>query len=219
MSQTVNSKIIAVRPSDVALKTTDFVEKIISSILEAGEADIVGIGEGIFLACSAANMATEIAKVYLNDLCVGPVQTHGQQVTPAISIHLGQKQMGEYSKLAEIEEKAMKDLDEQTISVSRASTMDRLITVSLLKLARFEEVRIVAAGGSITDAVALAFRLGNGQISKDDVGTKLVNLYSIKMRNDPTKSIAAMSIYMQKGLSQIYSKRQSELFNRVEAGI
>ena len=141
------------------------------------------------------------------------------QVTPAISIHLGQKQMGEYSKLAEIEEKAMKDLDEQTISVSRASTMDRLITVSLLKLARFEEVRIVAAGGSITDAVALAFRLGNGQISKDDVGTKLVNLYSIKMRNDPTKSIAAMSIYMQKGLSQIYSKRQSELFNRVEAGI
>jgi DNA-binding protein len=120
--------------------------------------------------------------------------------------------------MAEAEDKAMPELEEQTVNVSRAATMERLLTISLLRLAKYEEIRLAAAGGSINDAVWLALRLANGQISKDTVGTKLVHLYSIQMRNDPTKSIAAVSIYMQKGLSPIYSKRQSDLFKKVENG-
>ena len=48
--------------------------------------------------------------------------------------------------------------------------------------------------------LSLALKLTNGQISKDPVGIKLFHLYSIVMRNDPTKSIAAVSIYLQKGI-------------------
>ena len=82
--------------------------------------------------------------------------------TSAISAHLAQKQIWDYTKLAEQEEKGMQDVAEQTISVSRAATMERLLTISLLRLAKFDEIRIVAAGGSINDAVSLALKLTNG---------------------------------------------------------
>ena len=64
----IKCKVIVIEPSDVSLKTTDVVEKIISGIVEAGEVDVVGINEAMFLVCSAINMATEIAKVYVDDI-------------------------------------------------------------------------------------------------------------------------------------------------------
>ena len=216
MSKEATGKVVAVRPSDVQMKTTDVVEEIISGIMEKGAVDVVGMGDGIFLACSAVNMATEIAKVYVDDLCIGSLELPAEGKTSAFLVHLGQEQICDYAKLAEQEEKALQDLEEQTISVSRAATMERLLTISLLRLAKFDEIRIVAAGGSINDAVSLALRLTTGQISKDPVGIKLLHLYSIRMRNDPTKSIAAASIFLQKGLSAIYSKRQSDLFKKAE---
>ena len=218
MSRESNDKVIAIRPSDVSLKTTDVVERIISGIVEAGEVDVVGIDDGIFLVCSAMNMATEIAKIYIDDIYIGSLEVPVLGKTSAISAHLVQKQTWDYTKLAEQEEKGMEDIEEQTVSVSRAATMERLLTISLLRLAKFDKIRIVAAGGSINDAVSLTLRLTMGQISKDMVGTKLVHLYSISMRNDPTKSIAAVSIYLQKGISTEYTKRQRDLLKKLESG-
>ena len=218
MSSGPKGKIIAVLPSDASAKTTDVVEEIISCILEAGEVDVVGVGDGIFLACSAVNMASEIAKVYIEDIYVGSLKAPAVSKASAIAVHLGQKQIGDYATAAEREEKGFEDIEEQTVSVSRAASLERLLTISLLRLARFEKIRIVAAGGSINDAISLALKLTTGQISKEEVGTKLVHLYSIKMRNDPTKSIAAVSIYLQKGLSTIYSKRQRDLLKNIESG-
>ena len=218
MSQEPNGKVIVIQPSEVSLKITDIVEKIISGILETGEITVVGINDSMFLTCSAINMATEIAKVYVNDLSIANLEIPVLGKTSAISAYLAQKQIWDYSKSAEQEEKEMKDVAEQTISVSRGTTMERLLTISLLRLAKFDEVRIVAAGGSINDAVSLALKLINGQISKDTIGIKLIHLYSILMRNDPTKSIAAMSLYLQKGISTRYIKRQSDLLKKLETG-
>jgi len=218
MSREPNSHFIAIRPSDTSLKTTDVVEKIISEIMEAGEVDVVGLDEGIFLVCSAMNMATEIASIYIDDICISSLEVPVLGKSSALSAHLVQKQTGDYAQLAEREEKGMEDVEEQTVSVSRAATMERLLTISLLRLARFDKIRIVAAGGSINDAVSLALKLTTGQISKYTVGTKLVHLYSISMRNDPTKSIAAASIYLQKGISTEYTKRQKDLLKKLESG-
>ncbi len=217
MSQESKDKIIVIRPSDASSKTTDVVEELISAIIEAGEVDIVGINDGIFLACSAINMATEIAKVYVDDICISNIEFPVLGKTSTISVHLTQKQAGDYAALAEQEEQEMENVEEQTISVSRAATMERLLTISLLRLAKLNEIRIVAAGGSINDAISLALRLTNGQISKDIVGTKLIHLYSISMRNDPTKSIAAISIYLQKGITREFTKRQMDLLKKIKS--
>ena len=137
----------------------------------------------------------------------------------ALCAHLSQKQAGDYSTLAQKEDTDLTDLADQTISVSRAATLERLLTVSLLRLAKFDKVKVVAAGSSINDAISLALKLANGQISKDLVGVKLFHLYSILMRNDPTKSIAAVSIYLQKGVTARYTKRQSDLLKKLTSGV
>ena len=213
-----SGKFIIIQPSDVSLKITDIVERIISGILETGEINVVGLNDSMFLVCSAVNMATEIAKVYLDDICIGNIEMPVIGRAAAISAHLAQNQTWDYSKIAKQEEEAMADLSEQTISVSRAATMERLVTISLLRLARFDEIRIVAAGGSINDAIALALKLTNGQISKDPIGIKLFHLYSIVMRNDPTKSIAAVSIFLHKDIATRYTKSQIEMLKKIESG-
>ena len=218
MSQESKDKIIVIMPSDASAKTTDVVEELISGILTEGEVNIVGINDGIFLVCSAINMATEIAKVYVDDICISNLELPVLGKTSAISVHLTQKQAGDYAALAKQEEQEMEDVEEQTVSVSRAATMERILTISLLRLAKLNEIRIVAAGSSINDAISLALRLTKGQISKDIVGAKLVHLYSISMRNDPTKSIAAISVYLQKGISRECTKRQMNLFKKIESG-
>ncbi len=216
MSQEPTGKIILLQPTDASAKITDIVEGIISGIMETGEVNIVGLNDSMFLACSAINMATEIAKVYVDDIDIASLEVPALGKVSAVSAHLSQKQVGDYSTLAEKEEKSMTDIAEQTISVSRAATIERLLTISLLRLAKFDEVKIVAAGGSINDAISLALKLTNGQISKDTIGIKLFHLYSIVMRNDPTKSIAAISIYLYKGLTTRYTKRQSALLKKIE---
>jgi len=216
MSQEPTGKIILLQPADASAKITDIVEGIISGIMETGEVSIVGLNDSMFLVCSAINMATEIAKVYVDDIDIASLEVPVLGKVSAVSAHLSQKQAGDYSALAEKEEKSMTDPAEQTISVSRAATMERLLTISLLRLAKFDEVKIVAAGGSINDAISLALKLTNGQISKDTIGIKLFHLYSIVMRNDPTKSIAAISIYLYKGLSTRYTKRQIALLKKLE---
>ncbi len=218
MSQESKAKVIVVQPTDASLKTTDIVEAIISGIMEDGEVNVVGINDSMFLACSALNMATEIAKVFVDDIDIASFEAPVLGKAAVISAHLSQKQAGDYGKLAEIEDKVLTDIGEQTISVSRAATMERLLTISLLRLARFDEVKVVAAGGSINDAIALALKLTDGQISKEPVGIKLFHLYSIVMRNEPSKSIAAVSIYLQKGVTTRYTKRQTELLKKLEKG-
>lgn len=214
MSQSTG-KIILLQPADASAKTTDVVEGIIVDIMETGEVNVVGLNDSLFLACAAINMATEIAKVYVDDIDIAQIEVPTLGNVAAVSAHLSQKQAGDYATLAALEDKKISDVGEQTISVSRQATLERLLTICLLRLAKFDEVKIVAAGGSINDAVALALKLSSGQISKDPVGIKLFHLYSIIMRNDPTKSIAAVSIYLQKGVTTRYTKRQSAVLKEV----
>jgi len=214
MSQSTG-KIILLQPADASAKTTDVVEGIIADIMETGEVNVVGLNDSLFLACAAINMAMEIAKVYVDDIDIAQIEVPTLGNVAAVSAHLSQKQAGDYATLAALEDKKISDVGEQTISVSRQATLERLLTICLLRLAKFDEVKIVAAGGSINDAVALALKLSSGQISKDPVGIKLFHLYSIIMRNDPTKSIAAVSIYLQKGVTTRYTKRQSAVLKEV----
>jgi len=209
MSQEQKEKTIVLQSADASAKITDVVEGIISGILETGSVSVVGVNDAIFLACSAINMATEIAKVHVDDIDISPLEVPAFGKVAVVSAHLSQKQAGDYAILAQQEDVAM--TEEQTVSVSRASTPERLITISLLRLAKFDKIKIAAAGGSINDAIVLALKLTGGQISKEAVGIKLFHLYSIIMRNDPTKSIAAVSIYLEKGVTTRYTKRQTEL--------
>ena len=59
---------------------------------------------------------------------------------------------------------------------------------------------MIAAGGSINEAISLSLKMASGQLTREPIGVKLFYLYSINMRNDPAKKISAVSIYLKKGL-------------------
>ena len=123
MSQEPKEKIILIQPADASAKITDVVEGIISGIMETGSVSVVGVNDAMFLACSAINMATEIAKVYVDDIDIAPLEVPAFGRVSAVSAHLSQKQAGDYAVLAQQEDKAMTDGVEQTVSVSRAATL------------------------------------------------------------------------------------------------
>ncbi len=201
MSGPLSSKVIVVGPSDVSLKISDVAERIISEIMDAGAVIVVGVGEAMFLVCSALNLSCEIAKIYINQIGFGYLEDIPRGEMAAIFAHLAQKESADYEKLVAEEEKVMDCLGDRTISVGHEIPMEKLVIRSLMALARFDEIKLIAAGGSINEAVSLALKLTEGQISRDPVGVKLIYLHSINMRNDPAKRISAISIYLKKGLT------------------
>ena len=205
MSGESSGKIIVIRPSDVSLKISDITEKIISGIMDAGAVDIVGLGDAVFLVCSALNLSCEIAKIYINQISFENIEDPILGKTAAIFAHLAQQESVDYEKLVVEEEKGLDNISDRTISVGHDIPMEKLLTRSLMALVRFDEVKLIAAGGSINEAISLALKLTAGQISRDTVGVKLIYLYSISMRNDPAKRISAISIYLQKGITTGHS--------------
>lgn len=201
MSKERKGKIIIVGPTDGSLKISDVTEEIISGIMDVGAVDVVGVGDAMFLACSAINLSCEIAKIYVNQIGFGNLEDPHLGKSEAIFVHLAQQDSVDFEKLVVEEEKAMDNIGDRTVSVGHEIPMEKLVTRSLMALTRFDEIKLIAAGGSINEAVSLALRLTTGQISKDPVGTKLIYVYSINMRNDPTKRISAISIYLQKGIT------------------
>jgi hypothetical protein len=219
MAKDDNSKLIIVRPTDVSSsKTSDFAEKIISGILESGELDVIGIGDAMFLSCAAVNMATEIANVFIDEICIDTFEVPLLEKINFVSTHLSQNKKTDFDKLVKAEESEMKNPYEQTISIARDSSLEKLLTLSLLKLSRFDRLRIMAAGGAINDAILLALRLTAGKISKDPIGIGVISLYSINTRSDDTKKIVAISIYIKKKTETQYSKRHTELLKKIRAG-
>lgn len=207
-------RVIAIKPQDLALKTSDITEKIITAIMDYGEADVIGYGEAMFLACSAINMTTEIANVIINEAYIDQIDdpTFGKIAT--ITAHLSQTKIVDTKSLVEAQDKDL--VEDQTVSVSRGITTDKLLTICLLKLSRYDRIKIMAAGGAIYDATALALKLTLGNISRDPLGVKLVDIYSIISRDDKSRKITAASIYLQKGVQTDVSQKHREFLEKLK---
>ena len=208
-------KVIVIRPSDISLKTSDVAERIISGIMESGELDVIGISDAMFLACAAINMATDIANIFIDEICIEPLEVSVLGKIPAISAHLLQTKTIDFKKLVEEEDKEI--VENQVISVGRGVNMDKLLTICLLKLSHFDRLKLMGAGGAINDAVSLALKLTTGKISRDTVGVKLIDIYSIYSREDKNRKITAAAIYLKKGITTEYSKRHNEFLKKLKS--
>jgi hypothetical protein len=206
-------RVIAVKPQDFNLKTSDVAEKIISAIMDYGEADVIGYGDAMFLACSAINMTTEIANVQINEAFIDQINDAALGKTAALTAHLSQTKIVDIKSQAETQDKEL--TEDQTVSVSRGLTTEKLVTICLLKLSRYDKIKLMAAGGAIYDAAALALKLTLGNISKDTLGIKLIDIYSIISREDKTRKITAASIYLQKNVQIEVSQKHREFLEKL----
>ncbi len=206
-------RVIAVKPQDLNQKTSDAAEKIISAIMDYGEADIIGYGDAMFLACSAINMTTEIANVQINEAYIDQINDPQLGKTAALTAHLSQTKIVDIKSQAETQDKDYSE--DQTVSVSRGLTTEKLVTICLLKLSRYDKIKLMAAGGAIYDAASLALKLTLGNISKDPLGVKLVDIYSIISREDKTRKITAATIYLQKNVQTEASQKHREFLEKL----
>jgi hypothetical protein len=97
------------------------------------------------LVCSALNFSCEIAKIYLNQISIERLEYPGVGRTAAVFAHLTQEPSVNYEQLVLEEEKVLDSIGERTISVSREFPVEKLLTRSLMALAKFDEIKLIAA--------------------------------------------------------------------------
>jgi hypothetical protein len=187
--------------------------------MDGGELGVVGVGSGIYLACASINFAKDIANVHINEISLDQIEIAGVGKTEVVSCMLTSKDGApDMAKLVADEELDMTlstGREGQVVSVGRGTSPETLLTLMLIRFATFRKLKVVAAGGSINDAATLALKLCKGSISKEAIGIELIDLYPIEMRNDPTKKITAISIYLKKGAPTQYSERHLELLKKI----
>lgn len=211
---------LIIRPSDLTLKVTDLSEKVIANLMKAKDFDVIGLGDAIFLACSAVNITTDIANAYINGLSIDNFEIPVLGSINAIFIGIGREPEIDTTKRIEEEEKGMTlttGREGQVIAVRRGAPIERLVTLCLIKLSKVAKLKIIAAASAINDAVELAINMTKGPVSKEPIGVSFMDLYPIAQREDPQKKMTAISIYLQKGQKTICDDRHRKLVKTLEA--
>lgn len=210
---------IIVKPQDLSLKLSDISERVIHGMMEAEELDVIGLGTATFLACSAVNIATEIASVYMNELYADYVEVPILGKFESIFMRIGREPKIDIKSRIEEEEKEMNlttEREGQLIAVRKGGRIEKLVTLCLLKFSKVEKVKVIAAASAINDAISLALRLTKGTISKVPIGISFMSLTSLESRDDPTKKVTGISIFLRKGQKTEYSERHLKLVKKLE---
>ena len=211
---------IIVKPQDLSLRVNVLSERVILGMMKAEQLDIIGLNTAVFLACSAINIATEIANIHVNELCVDYIKVPVLGRFEAVFARVGKEPKIDIKSRIEEEEKGMNlttDREGQLIAVRRGGRIEKLVTLCLLKLSRVEKLKLIAAASAINDAVSLALHLTQGSISKEPIGITFISFSSIQSRDDPTKKMTGISIFLEKGQKTAYSKRHQELVKKLES--
>ena len=211
---------IIVKPQDLSLRVNVLSERVILGMMKAEQLDIIGLNTAVFLACSAINIATEIANIHVNELCVDYIEIPVLGRFEAVFVRVGKEPKIDINSRIEEEEKGMNlttDREGQLIAVRRGGRIEKLVTICLLKLSRVEKLKVIAAASAINDAVSLVLQLTQGSISKEPIGITFISFSTIQSRDDPTKKMTGISIFLKKGQKTAYSRRHQELVKKLES--
>jgi hypothetical protein len=209
---------LVVKPQDLSLKVNELSEKIIACIMSNSEMEIIGLSGAVFLACSAVNMASDIANVHVNEVSFGYVEFPILGTFETVFIKIGTKPEIDVKERVEEEEKGMNlstEREGQLITVRRGEKIERLITLCLIKFQRTDKLKLIAAATAINDAVSLALKLTEGQVAKDPIGISFVGLHSLPSREDPLRKMTGISIYLKKGNKTVQSHWHKTIIERM----
>lgn len=212
---------LIITPQDLSLRLSDISERVVLNLMQAENFDVIGLGDAMFLACSAVNIATDIANAHINEMYIDNLKIPILGSIGAVFIRIGREPKIDLPKRIEEEEKGMiltTDRDGQLIAVRRGGRIEKLVTLCLIKLTKVEKLKIIAAASAINDAINLALQLTQGPVAKESIGISFMNLDTITSRDDPQKKMTAISIYLRKGYKTEYSKRHQELIKKLKTG-
>lgn len=212
---------IIIKPEDLSTKdVTFFSQQIIRSMIKYEELDVIGISSAIFLACSAVNVSTNIANIYVNSLSLDYIDIPVIGKFEGSFFVLSREPKIDWTAERQKLDKEMKltiEPDGQLVVVSRRVSPEKMITICLWKLSKFDLVKIIAAGTAINNAVAVALQVARGGISKEPVALRLVTLTTVPSKETtPPKPVTGIEIYLQKGMETTYDKRHLKILEKVK---
>lgn len=215
--------LIIVRPDDVMnRRVTHFSQQIISSIMTMGEADVVGLGTAIFLACSGANISTDIANVYVHEISLDyvdiPILGKFEVILFTLKSTPLKKTLKSLAKEIDGELNLTVAPEGQLVVVSRRQSIEKMVTLCLWKMAKFDQIKIIAGGTAINNAAKIALTLSKGGISKKPTYIKLISLERlIRTRGEVEKPITGVQIYLGKGKKkEEFSKRHKTILESIK---
>lgn len=212
---------LVVTPQDLSLNITTISERVVSNLMKAEDFDVIGVGDAIFLACSAVNIATEIANAHINEMYVDNLEVQIFGSIPAIFIRIGREPQVKIASRIKQEEEGMiltTEREGQLIAVRRGGRIEKLVTLCLIKLTKVEKLKLIASASAINDAIKLALQLTKGPVAKEPIGISFMNISTMTSRIDPQKKITAIAIYLKKGFKTEYSKWHQELVRKLKTG-
>lgn len=210
---------LVIRPQDLSLRVNELSEKIISGIMSNPEMEIIGLSSAIFLACSAVNMASDIANVNLNEICLDFVEVPILGKFEAILMKVGRESTVDRKKRVEKEEKGMSlttGREGQLIAVRRGERIERLVTLCLLRFQKVDKLKLIAAATAINDAISFTLKLTEGYVAKDPIAISFIDLHTLESREDPSKKMTGISIYLEKGRKTVRSTWHKELIEKLK---
>ncbi len=109
------------------------------------------------------------------------------------------------------------DPDGQLIVISKSLSPDEIVPLCLSKLAKSALLKITAAGVSINRAASLALELTRGNIAKEPIGIRLLNLTTIQFQKGESKEIGTrIEIFLEKGIQTLYSEKHKQIMKLLE---
>jgi len=209
---------LVIRPQDLSMKVNELSEKIIYGIMSQPEMEIVGLSSAIFLACSAVNMASDIANVHVNEISFDYVDIPVVGKFEAFLVRVGRESAIDRKDRTAEEEKGMNlstDREGQLITVRRGEKPERLVTICLIKFQRVNKLKLIAAATAMNDAVSLALLMTEGQVAKYPIAINFVDLTSLPAREDPSKKMTGISIYLEKDHKTVHSSWHVNLLKKL----
>ena len=215
-------KLILIRPEDLGKGSAyHFSDQIINGLRKEKELSVVGFGNAISLACMAVQISSSIANVSIRELSLDYVSAPTLGISGVFFILDKESKVDWEEEKGKLESK-MKltfDRDGQLIIVSKKLSPEKMIPLSLSKLARSELLKITATGTSINRAASLALELTKGDITKEVVGIKLVTLATVEFKvGTATFAGTSMEIYLKKGIQTTYSQKHKQILKTLEKG-
>ena len=172
--------------------------EIIQMLVENENFVVVGIGTSIPMVLSAINLSRNIANINLYQVSFDyiPIPLFGKQET--IFIELGREKKAPSQIVTEFEQLDEGTKNYRTVWVSRGQDLARITDEILYKITINDNLRVMASGIAIVLTIKSVLQAIQPGISKNSLGVEAVVIESLKRRNDATKMVPSIQIYIVK---------------------
>lgn len=186
-------------------------ERIIQGLASPEIVDLVGIGSAIPCVVGGVNLSRNIARVNIKSVTLDNISIPIYGTQEAIFFELSREPETPSPFIKDFESKSDEEKAQLTISVFKGDRIASITNQILFKLSRYPQIKVIASGFTIVTAVRATLQVVTSGISKEPISISAILATSISRRDNPSKKISAIQIYLASGHETVYPPRHAEV--------